>query len=157
MSDFSNLCKIIFLFSFFKMFVYFWERQKQSVNRGGAERARGRYRIRSRLRALSCQHRAQRGARTHKPEDHDPSRSQKLNQLSHPGAPGVSQSVRGKKRGGCMRFLCCCFFQILSARYAKVPYLGGVCPKSQQLLFWPLFYHPSHPQLSFVKLWYPEP
>ena len=35
---------------------------------------------------LSCQHRARRRARTHGPQDHDLSRSQKLNRLSHPGA-----------------------------------------------------------------------
>ena len=48
---------------------------------------RGRHRIWSRLQALSCQHRARRGAWTHKPQDHDPSRSPTLNWLSHPGAP----------------------------------------------------------------------
>ena len=34
-------------------------------------RERGRHRIRSRLLALSCQHRARCGARSHKPWDHD--------------------------------------------------------------------------------------
>ena len=35
----------------------------------------------------SCQHRAGRGARTHKLQDHDLSQSLMLNWLSHPGAP----------------------------------------------------------------------
>ena len=57
--------------NFFLMFIYFWER--------------GGYRIQSRLQALSCQHRAQRGARSHELWDHDLSRSQTLNRLSPPG------------------------------------------------------------------------
>ena len=53
----------------------------------GRERERGRHRVRSRLQALSCQHRARRAAWTHEPWNHDLSRSQALNRLSHPGAP----------------------------------------------------------------------
>ena len=69
--------------------IYFWERERerQSMSMGGAKR--GRHRIRSRLQALSCQHRARRGARTHRPQNHDLSQSQPLNQLSHPGAPNL--------------------------------------------------------------------
>ena len=52
----------------------------------GAEQ-RGRHRIRSRLRAPSCRHRARCGAWTHKLWDHDLNRSRMLNRLSHPGAP----------------------------------------------------------------------
>ena len=55
------------------------------MNEGGSER--GRHRIWNRLQALSCQHRARRGAQTHGPRDHDLSRSRPLNRLSHPGAP----------------------------------------------------------------------
>ena len=55
------------------------------MNRGGSER--GRHRIWNRLQALSCQHRARCGARTHGPRDHDLSRSRPLNRLSQPGAP----------------------------------------------------------------------
>ena len=55
------------------------------MNGGGSER--GRHRIWNRLQALSCQHRARRGARAHGPRDHDLSRSQPPNRLSHPGAP----------------------------------------------------------------------
>ena len=42
----------------------------------------------SRLQALSCQHRARHGARTHEPRHHDLSGSRTLNRLSRPGAPG---------------------------------------------------------------------
>ena len=49
----------------------------------------GRHRTRSRLRALSCRHRARRGARTHRPRDRERSRSRTLNRLSHPGAPCI--------------------------------------------------------------------
>ena len=52
-------------------------------------RERGWQRIRSSLRALSCQHRAQHGAQTHEQWDHGLSWSQMLNQLSHPGAPKI--------------------------------------------------------------------
>ena len=55
------------------------------MNGGGSER--GRHRIWNRLQALSCQHRARRGARTHRPRDHDLRWSRPLNRLRHPGAP----------------------------------------------------------------------
>ena len=76
-------------FFFFNVYLFLREGERQSASRGEAERERerGRHRIRSRLRAPSCQHRARRGARTHRPRDHDPSRSRTLNRLSHPGAP----------------------------------------------------------------------
>ena len=73
------------------MFIYFWERD--SMNRGEAERERRRHRIWSRLQALSCQHRAQHGARTCELQHHDLSQSQTLHWLSHPGAP-ISSSIK---------------------------------------------------------------
>ena len=74
----------IFLFkkNFFLTFIYFWDRERQSMNGGGSER--GRHRIWNRLQALSSQHRARRGARTHKLQDHNLSRRQTLNLVSHP-------------------------------------------------------------------------
>ena len=51
------------------------------------EEQRGRHRIWNRLQALSGHHRARHGARTQKLWDHDLSRSQMLNHLSHPGTP----------------------------------------------------------------------
>ena len=70
----------------FLMFIYFWQRERQNMSRGGAERG-GRHRIWSGLQALSCQHRAWHRAQTHRVWDHDLSWSRTLNRLSHPGAP----------------------------------------------------------------------
>ena len=47
------------------MLIYFRDRERQRTSGGGADR--GRDRIRNRLQALSCQHRAGLGALTHKP------------------------------------------------------------------------------------------
>ena len=80
---------------FFLTFIYFWERERQSMNGGGSER--GRHRIQTRLQALSCQHIARRGARTHGLRDHDLSRSRPLNRLSHPGAPEHGISLRSSE------------------------------------------------------------
>ena len=68
---------------FFNLYLFL----RETENEQGRNRERGRHRIRSRLQALSCQHRAWHGARTHEPWDHDLSQSRMLNQLSHPGAP----------------------------------------------------------------------
>ena len=67
------------------MFISETERDRAWVGEG--QRERGRHRIQSRLLGPSCQHRAWRGAWTHRPRDHDLSRSRTLNRLSHPGAP----------------------------------------------------------------------
>ena len=86
--------------------VYFRDRERQSMSGGGSEG--GRHRIRNRLEAPSCQHRARtepaqsphrarRGAQTHRPRDHDLSRSRPLNRLSHPGAP---RSIFFKPKAG---------------------------------------------------------
>ena len=58
-------------------------RESERAQVGEGQRERGRHRIGSRLQALRCQHRAQRGAWTHKQWDHD----LMLNQLSHAGTP----------------------------------------------------------------------
>ena len=71
--------------NFFLTFIYFWDKERQSMDGGGSER--GRHRIWNRLQALSCQHRARRGAWTHRPRDHDLSWSRTLDQLSHAGTP----------------------------------------------------------------------
>ena len=68
-----------------KILMFIFEKERES--RRGAERERGRHRIRSRLQVLSCQHRAQHRAWTHQPWDHDLSWSWTLNQLSHSGTP----------------------------------------------------------------------
>ena len=69
-------------------FIYFWERETEREQ--GRSRERRRHRIQSRLQALSCQHRAQLGAQTHKLWDHDLTCSRMLNWLSHPGSPSMS-------------------------------------------------------------------
>ena len=69
---------------FLNVYSYF---ERQNVSGGGAERERERDGIRSRLQALNWQHRARRGAQTHRPWDHDLRWSQTCNQPSHPGAP----------------------------------------------------------------------
>uniref|UniRef100_A0ABI7W7A4 Uncharacterized protein n=1 Tax=Felis catus TaxID=9685 RepID=A0ABI7W7A4_FELCA len=64
-----------------------WGYPRETEHERGKVRERGRHRIRNRLQALSCQHRARRGARTHGPRDHDLSRSWTPNRLSHSGTP----------------------------------------------------------------------
>ena len=81
-------CVLMFLFSFFKFFnVYLFLRETETECKWIRGRKRGRHRIQSRPQALSCQHRAWCGAQTHEPWDHDLSRNQTLNWLSHPGTP----------------------------------------------------------------------
>ena len=58
-----------FFLSFF-FFFNFWDRERQSMNRGRG-RERGRHRIGNKLQAPSHQPRARRGARTHGPRDRD--------------------------------------------------------------------------------------
>ena len=58
------------------------------MSRGGAERDRDtESEGGSRLQAVSTK--PDGGAQTHELQDHDLSRSWTLNQLSHPGAPGI--------------------------------------------------------------------
>ena len=73
-----NVCLFIYLFIL---------RQRETEHEQGRDRERGKHRIKSRLQALSCQHRAWCRARTHKLWDCDLSQSWTLNQLSHPRAP----------------------------------------------------------------------
>ena len=72
---------------FFLTFIHFWEleRERQIMRERGRET--GRHRIPSRLQALSHQHSARHGARTHGLQNHDRSWSRTLNRLRHPGAP----------------------------------------------------------------------
>ena len=83
--------------------VYLFLRQRMSG--GGSER--GRHRSRSRLQDTSCQHRAWRRARTHKPWDHVLSQSWTLSQLNHLGTPNflkkclfIFERVRDRARAG---------------------------------------------------------
>ena len=77
---------------FFKMFIYFWEREIEHEQGRGTER--WGHKIWSRLQALSCQHRAWCRAGTHKRRDHDLSRSWPLNQLNHQSAPVYRNNSR---------------------------------------------------------------
>ena len=57
---------------FFLTFLFIlFLRQRETEHERGMGRERGRHRIGNRLQALSCQHRARRGAQTHRPRDHD--------------------------------------------------------------------------------------
>ena len=85
---FSYLIALL-IFLFF-LNVYLFLRQRETEGEWGRGRERGRHRIRSRLQALSCQHSARHGARTHRPRDQDLSQSRTLNRLSHPGAPLIA-------------------------------------------------------------------
>ena len=81
---FIENCTIFLWTLFFLMFTHVWKTETEH-ERGGAER--GRHRIRSRLQALNCQHRAGHRAQTHEPWDHDLSRSWSLKQMSYLGTP----------------------------------------------------------------------
>ena len=99
-----NIYLVIIFFN-----VYLFLRQRETEHERGRVRERGGHRIWNRLQALSCRHRAWRGAQTHKPWDHDLSWSRTLNRLSHPGAPVYlflreteteCEWVRGREREG---------------------------------------------------------
>ena len=74
---------------FFNVYLFLGERERETECEWGRDRERGRHRIWSRLQALSCQHRARRGAQTHELWDNDLSWSLVLNQLSHSGPPDI--------------------------------------------------------------------
>ena len=77
----------MFVFYLFLKFLCLFLFESETEHEQGRGRERGKHWIRSRLQALSCQHRAWFGFWPQEPWDHDLSRSWKLNQLSHPGAP----------------------------------------------------------------------
>ena len=90
------------------MFIFFKRsRERESEHESGRDGERRRHRIWSRLQALSCQHRARRGAQTHEPQDHDLSWSQTLNWLSHPGCPVLYPFLM------CTSFLSKMFYTVL--------------------------------------------
>ena len=61
----------LFFFIFFFNVFYLFLGQREKEHERGRGRERGRHRIGNRLRALSHQPRARRGARTHGPRDRD--------------------------------------------------------------------------------------
>ena len=74
------------VFFVFKFLCAYFEREVERERAGERQRERGTEDL---IWALYRQHRARRGARTHRPRDHDLSRRCVLNRLSHPGAPGT--------------------------------------------------------------------
>ena len=89
--SFTNMYFLFFCFKTF--FIYFWERASACAHAWEGQREREREGETQNLKTgsrLSCQHRARHGARTHEPWDHDPSQSQMLHRLSHPGTPLIS-------------------------------------------------------------------
>ena len=81
--------RLINYFLFLKFLFIYWERGRERQREQGRGRERGRHGIRSRLRALSCPHRARRGARPHELWDLDLSQSGTFNWLCHPGSPDL--------------------------------------------------------------------
>ena len=71
---------VLFLFLIFLMFIYSGERAWPGEGHSERETENPK-------KALNCQCKAQQGAWTQEPWDHDLSRSWMLNWLSHPGAP----------------------------------------------------------------------
>ena len=82
----NSILMNFFYKSFFNV-LFIFERERETECEQVSGRERGRHRIRSRLVAPSCQHRARYGAWTHELWEHDLSQSWMLNRLSHPGTP----------------------------------------------------------------------
>ena len=80
------------------MFIHYWERERNWAWTGEGQRE-GKTQIWSRLQALSCQHRARRGAQTHKSWDHDLSQSGTLKWLSYQVAPPPTVSFLRARQG----------------------------------------------------------
>ena len=84
--DILNSTLFFYFKIFFSVYLFLRQRERQSMNRGWAEREGDtESETGSGLWAVSTG--AQCGARTHRPRDHDLSRSRTLNRRSHPGAP----------------------------------------------------------------------
>ena len=86
-SIFIVIFVVLFLLKKVFLTLFIIERQSKTEHEHGRGRETRRHGIWSRLQALSCQHRARRGAWTHQLWDRDLSRSRAPNWLSHPGAP----------------------------------------------------------------------
>ena len=108
--------------------------QKKETRKG---RERGRENLKQ---APHCQHRARRGARTHEPRNHDPSRRRTLSQLSHPGSPVDEKLITKATKPGNASFLGSWFLacwdpvsvtEELIGRASGKPGIAGVCPSSQ--------------------------
>ena len=78
-SQVSVTSSTMIIFLIFFTSIYFWETERETEHKNRKGREIGRHRMGSRLQAMSCQHRAWCGARTHRLQDYDLSRSQTLN------------------------------------------------------------------------------
>ena len=107
-----------------------FERERETECQQGRGRERGRHGIRSRLQALSCQHRAQCGAQAHKPWDHDLSQSWTLNRLSHPRTPKYLL----KANIGAPVWLNWLSFQLLILAQVMISQFMGLSPVSGSVL-----------------------
>ena len=83
----ETLLNLFFFFNFLFLHLFIFERQSETEHKQGTGRERRRHRIWSRLQAPSYQHRAWRGARTHKPSDHDLSPSRMHNHWATQAPP----------------------------------------------------------------------
>ena len=86
----------VMFFLTFKNCLFIFETERDRAWTGEGQRERGKHSIRSRLQALSCQHRAWHGTSTHELRNHDLSWRQMLNWLSHPGAPQLGSFCLGE-------------------------------------------------------------
>ena len=92
LNQLSHPGTLLWLFDFFKdLFIYFWKREKVWVEKRQRERRREREDPKQ---AACCQCRTWHWAQTHKLWDHDLSRSQMLNRLSHPCALKVCNNLK---------------------------------------------------------------
>ena len=127
---FCCIPKVFFFLHLFRFFLR--NRVRQSMSGGGAEREGDiESEAGSRLWA-SGQYRAWCGAGTHELWDHDLSRSQMLNRLSHPGAPPPKS------------------FRLLCSHYYLFPYIFHYVFK---FLIWPI-YSLAVCCLTFTYLWF---
>ena len=146
LSPFLSFFKCVFIFDRER------ERERETESERGRGRERGRHRIQSRLQALSRQHRAWRGAWTHRPKDHDLSWSRTLNLLSHPGTPQTLlintpiSSVNSSASAGEMKPIChpWCWenrTDLVSSEPGFKPLIGALLDKQQWYLFFNALRH----------------
>ena len=104
---------MLILLNFFLTFIYFWDRERQSINGGGSEKEGDtESETGSRLWAVSTE--PDTGLEPTEPWDHDLSRSRTLNWLSHPGAPmHILLEALGKGGDHLYCFACSAFIPLL--------------------------------------------
>ena len=116
--------------------VYLFLKERETEHEQGRSRERGRHRIRSRLQALSCQHRARHGAQTREPWDHDLSWSRTLNWLSHPGAPCPFVFLQRSHHTGTIDYIIGHWWSIQPLAPSPLPRNQGLGLPFQPLITW---------------------